>query len=438
MKLPFLNHTGKKEEQVVVFGGLNLTETTRDGEFLFCEGVTTQQYPVLRTRCANVTEFNGTDVPVGTWRSATTSYGISYQPQTGFVSMDVWDSVLGFTQYYGFENKTAKDVSAIRGVAMTNFMLFPSLGILFEGLTGTFLSDESLASLPDLTCAVAWNNRLWTVDGHTVYGSALGKPLVFEEFNGLSTDSYSVAVDSPEPLTAVMGYGSHLLIFSESRMWRLYGDLPSNFTLQEVRFVGTRFPYSFATDNAVLYWVGSDGDIYAYTGNLPQNISRDIGLTVFGDVDCFGAVKDGNYRLLAGGLSYEYDPVHHLWVTLTEQPLLRIDPLVLDTSYRLLDFDLNYEGRWSVTFAPFREDTAARKGYHSLVLDLDFSGYLTVAVSEGDGLLREVFSATEATMRTLQIPLPLNRCDKYNVRIVGEGTAVIRRMTKKYCIYSDK
>ena len=55
--------------------------------------------------------------------------------------------------------------------------------------------------VPDFVCVCESANRLWGAEGNTIWASALGDPLTFYNYEGLSTDAYAVAVGTDGAFT---------------------------------------------------------------------------------------------------------------------------------------------------------------------------------------------------------------------------------------------
>ena len=94
--------------------------------------------------------------------------------------------------------------------------------------------------VPELKVICSSNNRLWGADDTTIWASALGDPLTWFNYDGLSTDSYSVAVGTDGPFTACCEYGSNVLFFKEDKLHKLIGSAPSEYAIYTYSIPGVQ------------------------------------------------------------------------------------------------------------------------------------------------------------------------------------------------------
>jgi hypothetical protein len=80
-------------------------------------------------------------------------------------------------------------------------------------------------------------------------------------------------------ITALMSYQDHLLVFKSDGIWAIYGyDADSWQVIKKSTTIGTPGPQAVTrSETAVFFYSASDhGSVYAYTGELPQEISPQL------------------------------------------------------------------------------------------------------------------------------------------------------------------
>ena len=152
-------------------------------------------------------------------------------------------------------------------------------------LAGTTTTDVTFSrNVPELLYPCECSNRLWGVSGNVIWGSALGDPLTFYHYDGLSTDSYAVTVGTDGAFTGCCAYSSNLLLFKEDMMYKLLGSQPSEYRLYQYSVPGVEMgsAKSLCVINEILYYKGVAG-VYAYSGGTPYLLT-----------ECFGPRKYRN------------------------------------------------------------------------------------------------------------------------------------------------
>lgn len=146
--------------------------------------------------------------------------------------------------------------------------------------------------MPEITHAAVCRNRLWGVAGNKLVASKLGNPLVFDDFSGLSTDSFELPME--EEMTAVTHFGERVVAFSRTALYELYGDRPSNYQISAAKFGGCTQPFSICNAGGYLIYA-DDAQIYRYGGGDPQPVGERLELPEWSEM--FG-VSNGETCLL--------------------------------------------------------------------------------------------------------------------------------------------
>ncbi len=128
--------------------------------------------------------------------------------------------------------------------------------------------------MPKVTYGCVAHNRIWccSENGEEVLASALGKPLEYYEFNGVSTDSWNVSVGTPGRFTGIAPWQSRVIVFKTEYTQVIYGTTPNDFGIERTYNIGCIDRQSIANAGGMLIWLSYDG-FYAYGGGMPEKIS---------------------------------------------------------------------------------------------------------------------------------------------------------------------
>gem|GEM_PF-901061 len=135
-------------------------------------------------------------------------------------------------------------------------------------------------TVPDMDYVCVNENRLWGCKGDTIYASALGNPVNFNVFDGLSTDSWTAETGTPGDFTGCFSYQGYPIFFKENCAFRVMGDMPSNFTLRKLEIPGVlRYSdRSLAAVGPALYYLSNKGICSWDGGGYPSIISLPLGI----------------------------------------------------------------------------------------------------------------------------------------------------------------
>lgn len=220
-----------------------------------------------------------------------------------------------------------EDVKALEGSAVIrcrgeDYLVIP--GLLAETITlETPVTVER--KVPNMDFLVESGNRLWgcrygTDDsGETVnriYASKLGDFRNWNCFMGLSTDSYYANIGTDGPFTGAAAHMGTALFFKENCLHKVYGLIPSEFTVQDTpcRGVQPGCSRSLAIVGENLLYKSRTG-ICLYDGSLPREISYALGSSVYDNA--VAGSHGGKYyismRDSKGWHLFVYDTVRNLW-----------------------------------------------------------------------------------------------------------------------------
>lgn len=330
---------------------------------------------------------------------------------------------------------------------------------------------------------------------NTIYACKLGDPSNWNYYQGTSMDSYYAEQGTDGDWTGVAVYSSHLIFFKEDSMCRIYGTSPTNYqiTNSEVFGVEKGSRQSVVTINDTVYYKSKIG-IMAYSGAIPYCISDGFNVD-FKDVVAgtekrkyYAAihVKAGGYELMVfdteKGLWHKEDDVrfrscatigNRLYFVVYDDDLITCSEDVLCSEWLLCGngavggsveivnpltpYESSDSIKWQAVFGPFDEYIEEHKIYSKLALRLksayDTTAYLTndddaeivtdfgellkidrtvkvyISINEGPWELVEVYDPPKT--KGDFIPIIPRRCDRYSIKIEGEGNCEIKTLTRR-------
>ena len=139
--------------------------------------------------------------------------------------------------------------------------------------------------IPEMDFVIECNNRLWGCrhgeqNGETVnqiYACALGDFKNWQKFTGTSQDSYYVDVGSDGPFTGAVNHKGRQYFFKEKICHMIYGDRPSNWSMQASEIEGPQEGSSgtIAGWNGALFYLSRHG-VQMFDG-MAQEMSQALG-----------------------------------------------------------------------------------------------------------------------------------------------------------------
>lgn len=307
--------------------------------------------------------------------------------------------------------------------------------------------------IPDMDFICESENRLWgcSSEKQTIYASSLGDPTNFYVYDGLSTDSYALAVGTEGDFTGCCKLTSSVLFWKETKLHKMLGGYPAEYSLYTYDIEGLQkgCHKSLQVINEVLFYMGLHG-VYAYSGGTPSLISANFGDHAFTDGV---AGNDGDSYFL----SVQDGENQHLFVYETQS-----DVWVLEDSTDVVDFarvgkDLYFlasdgtvwleDGReddpdipWMAQFAPFYETMDGRKSYSRLMLRLELpnGSYLVAEVRADGGKWKECGKVVGREHDVVSMRIAVNRCDMFEIRLSGKGPCTILSMLREFRVRSDR
>jgi len=302
-------------------------------------------------------------------------------------------------------------------------------------------------TLPDMDCICVNDNRLWGCKGDSIYCSKLGDPKNFNVFDGLGTDSFQVDAGSAGDFTACASFLGYPCFFKADRIYKMYGDLPSNFQLMGSATLGVApgSHRSLAVAGETLFYLSPAG-IVSYAGGIPTPVGDAFGGARFSDavggsdgLKYYISMKDsrGAYQL------FVYDSIRRLWHR--EDGTRAVGWASMGGDLYLLREDGGLwqvnspdgsEGPvpWFAEFNDFTDGSPDAKGYGKLQIRMELEEGSQARVEiRYDSLEWKRASPvlTAERKRTFLLPVILRRADHCRLRISGVGGCVIHSVSRE-------
>lgn len=302
--------------------------------------------------------------------------------------------------------------------------------------------------IPTLDYICESDNRLYgcSNEDNTIYVSALGDPTNIYAYQGISTDSYAVAVASEEPFTGCCPYDGGVLFWKENKLHKLLGSYPAEYALYTYNIDGVQEGSHKSLQNIgeVLYYKGVRG-VFAFNGS-PQLISSNFGDKYFKDAV---AGSDGDHYLISmkseegGQHFFSYDTRSGLWVREGSGKIEAFARKGKDV-YLLEDGKVCVYGaeetpadaEWFIQFAPIYETIEGQKSYSRIKLRIELprESYIVISVRCDGGRWAECGKIVGRVEGVIPVMVPINRCDKFELKIEGKGPCTIHSILREYFV----
>ena len=359
----------------------------------------------------------------------------------------------GFSAYDGVEISGDPELEDLKGAAILygcdeNEIISPGL---LKGKKTLASPVTVLRSVPLMDFCIESGNRLWGCRYgqnrtgaivNEIYCSKLGDFKNWSCYLGISTDSYTVSLGSDGPFTGAVSHGGYPVFFKENCLHKIYGQMPSNFSVQTTpcRGVCPGCSESLAIVDEILYYKSRTG-VCCYDGSLPREISQDLGPEPYGLAAAGGIhgkyyismEKQGKYSL------FVYDTIKNQWHR--EDSLqarffctCREDLYCVDEKGRLLSL-LGTAGEKEDPAIPWMLEPGiigVRLPGHKylsrilLRMVLDPGSRVTVSVQYDSARPWESLGTVQGmNLRSFLYPVLPRRCDHLRLRLEGRGRAMI-------------
>lgn len=422
MKLPYMPYKKQKvNRDMIEFRGYNNTPLANEKEFINMQNLSSDRFPLISCR-----------LPRGILPNKLAKPNALYATEKL-----CW--IDGTKFYYdGVEKGTLTDGQ--KGIADMNgfIIIFPDKAYYdyINDLWGTFTA-------PDLDYITVWNNRVWGVKGNEIRASKLGDFKEWEDFSGEANDSYATDVGSHGDFTGIYTFQNHVVCFKPNLQYEIYGYKPSNFQVQEISRTGTTSNQSVVESYSQLFYMHDSG-IYSYVGGNPRLISNSINTSYLDGVA--GTDNRRYYISLYDGVNHSlfaYDTWFDMWHR--EDDLQVINFVQYDNGL----YALTAEGDiikfnsgeeiidWSFETIMFDEGTSKKKKYAKLRIrfDLDKGSRIKIYVRYNERESYRIvksYSCDEYTNAI--IPIKLQPCDRFQIKVDGKGKSEIHGIERYFSL----
>lgn len=334
-------------------------------------------------------------------------------------------------------------------------------------------SDE----LPTFEFICSKDNRIWGCATETdsgakkqiIYASALGNPYVFDEYSSL-LGGWATEVECDDDWTGCAALPSTLLFFKERKIIRVLGNDPSEFTCYTSNVEGVKKGCwrSIVNINDTIYYLGAHG-VYAYNGSVPMRLSERLGDKMYGDA---AAGTDGihyyiqmaevdiDYNRQTPYTLYVYNLMQGFWTahdTQTERMLfgqgntLGITYLKGGKLYMTnpandsegIPFEMVFKPIYATITGSWNRSTQVflKKRYlkTSIRMECGDEGTYTIYCQFDDGEWEEIGkrlpdTPTEKKSGVDIYAIPNNHCDRFRMKITGEGNVRLLGIQREYVL----
>lgn len=383
--------------------------------------------------------------------------------------------------YAGIGNKFSKydgvSISGCAGndqiAALNGSKIIYALGddyVVVVGLIDTVYTQSSGAvvikrKMPDIDFITESENRLWgckygLVDGKTVneiYCCALGDFKNWNQFLGISTDSWVASVGTDGPWTGAVTHLGYPVFFKEHVLHKIYISSTGAHQIVDTACRGVQkgSSGSLVVVGETLYYKSSDGVCF-YDGSLPQSVGDQ-----FGDVRYFDAV--------AGAVGSKYyismrdaSSIWHMFVLDTSKGLWHREDNTHALFFARMGDELCYvDGNTSSLMAALGTAGTLEANAVAWSAETGIMGYtyinqkyvtrfnLRMKLPSGstanvyiqydsDGIWHECGHMTGSGTRTFMLPVRPRRCDHFQFKISGTGDVRIFSFARLLAVGSDE
>lgn len=338
--------------------------------------------------------------------------------------------------------------------------------------------------IPTLDYVCADDNRVWGCHYGTqgseivneIYACKLGDFKNWYVYEGLSTDAYSLNVGEPGEWTGAVTYQGYPHFFKENAILRIYGNMPSEYTLYTTSCRGVQrgSSRSLAIINEYLIYK-SPSDVCIYDGSSPTSVSQALGRQVF-YFDAIGGACLSKYYLsmtdaVGRPIYVVYDMEHGLWMKENAVRFRHFTASENGQVFAAAESDTLMSGAQKLVTKIYglgrnEENTAyltrligedkvfwwAESGDigvelpdHKLVDRFTMRAYIPVdseislQISHDDSPWEELQTYRGTSeLRTYDIPFPPYRCDHYRIRLSGHGPVRVYSLATNIDVQSEE
>lgn len=332
-----------------------------------------------------------------------------------------------------------------------------------ESFEGEYFDTVTVARrVPTLEHCFGDENRLWGTVGSKIYGSKLGDPKNFFCFEGLSTDSYFLEVQTPGDFQAACSVYGYPTFFKTDRINKLYGTKPTDYQLQETACYGVKKGCGESLAivcNALLFL--SENGVMRYSGGYPERCDTALGTETFRD-----AVAGSDGLRYYAAMTSEQTGKRELWVLdpsngawIREQEGAFTHFAKAGERFYAAEKRASYSKLWTITgsdahanltenavvscaeFGDITMNAMNRKSLHRVQLRLEIDAGASVKISiqyDSDGVWRTIKTLAPGKKQSFYLPILPSRCDHFRIKLDGTGAYKLYSMGLDYRVGSEQ
>ena len=313
-------------------------------------------------------------------------------------------------------------------------------------------------SMPDLDYITEAENRLWgckygLVDGKTVneiYCCALGDFKNWNQFLGVSTDSYVASVGTDGPWTGAVTHLGYPVFFKENCLHKVYISSTGAHQIVDTACRGVQKGScnSLAVVNERLYYKAVT-DVMVYDGSLPESVSAQMGTERYADAVA-GSLGDKYYISMMDKQGqwhlFVYDTLKGLWHREDHTKALCFarcngELYFINDGTKALMCVTGAEGEaegeisWMVESGLIGYTTVERKyiSRFNLRMKLPAGAVANVFVEyDSDGQWHSAGKIVGRGTGSFMLPVRPRRCDHFRIRIEGVGDVRVYSFAKVF------
>ncbi|MDR1061966.1 MAG: hypothetical protein LBL83_12370 [Clostridiales bacterium] len=312
--------------------------------------------------------------------------------------------------------------------------------------------------MPDLDFLCSHENRLWGCAGDEIFASKLGDAFNWYSFDGLASDSWSVAVGSEGDFTGCAAYAGYPVFFKEGAIYKVFGTEPDNFSASASFSTGLQDGSggSLAVAGDILFYLSRNG-VMSYSGGMPAQKYE-----AFGGELHSGAVAGSDRRkyyvsMLDGAGAphlFAYDTERGLWHREDESRAVgfaycggNLHMLCDDGKLWIVGSAMGPpdgaapEGRfeWHAEFADFSEQLPDKKGVTKFYLRLEAEPGTEVELHiryDSVGGWESVWRQAATQKRSFTAAIIPRRADHFRLRLSGTGGCKVYGLARELYVGS--
>lgn len=309
--------------------------------------------------------------------------------------------------------------------------------------------------VPDMDFVCQCANRLWGCrygnDGHQnlneLYCSALGDFKNWEQYMGLSTDSWRASVGSDGVFTGAVSYLGTPLFFKENCIHRIAVSSTGAHQVSETvcRGVQRGSDKSLVVVNETLYYK-SASDVCAYQGAFPESVSAALGSVGYhaavagalGDCYYISMLDDDDVPSL-----FVLDIAKGLWMredNMRASAFARVDNelyalagntlCAMKGTVGTIESAVSWHGETGMLMCEYPRHKYLTRVLFRAWMDAETEAEVHIEY-DSSGVWEYAGRMRLATAGSAELPLRLRRCDHARIRLSGRGDMRLISMTRE-------